>query len=91
MIESERDSENAIGTEVANGRKRETGTAKDLTVATKVEGREIIEAAAETGCIEIGAETVIATEIDIGTGEETGTRLDVRDSFALTVSIRYLT
>lgn len=72
MIESETDSVNAIGRELANGKEKGTaaGIVEDLIAATKVEDREITEVAAGTDCTEIGAETVIATEIDIETGEK---------------------
>lgn len=72
MIESETDSVNAIGRELANGKEKGTAAdiAEDLIAATKVEDREITEVAAGTDCTVIGAETVIATEIDIETGEK---------------------
>lgn len=72
MIESETDSVNAIGRELANGKEKGTaaGIAENLIAATEAEDREITEVAAGTDCTEIGAETVIATEIDIETGEK---------------------
>lgn len=81
MIGSERGNANANGTELANGTETETGTAEDPVAATKVEDRGIIGAVAGTSFTEIGAEIVIAIEIDIETGEET--RKHERDLFAI--------
>lgn len=67
-IESVRGCGSVTEKELANEIVKETGIAGGLTVVTEIEDRRIIEAAAETGHIEIGAGTAIATEIDIGIG-----------------------
>lgn len=61
---------------VANEIVKETGIAKGPVVVTEIEDRGIIEAAAETSHIQIGAGTAIATETDIGIGR-TEARMDI--------------
>lgn len=68
-IGSARDCGNVTEKEPANGIVKEKGITENLAVVIEIEDRGIIKAVAETDHIVIEAEIVIATETDIGIGE----------------------
>lgn len=67
-IGSARGCESVTEKELANGIVKEIGITEGLAVVTEIEDRRIIEVAAKTGHIEIGAGIAIVIETDIGIG-----------------------
>lgn len=87
-IGSERDCENAIGRELVKEIARGIGTAEDPIVVTEIENRKTTEVAVETSRTEIEVGTVIAIEIDIGTGEYRRIQ-DFKEKIIVTVALEF--